>query len=366
MSDLFTLEPRASLLGRKAMLRDMVPATTKRLDVAQAAGFENGQRNGLLEAVRDLISNPTLLEMCEIAICSAPNAADAKAAVHKLLRVRGFDIRAKLHDVAVESDRLRREEYRLQRRQDMAEEIVAWLSKPFVLERVSDSVLHRALSHGADWSWSEKRAAPLKVESGAYEVFLIQHDWAGIMSNAQVDEGGVRLPFEHCCFETCLSGRRICALVDCEEGNPVSLTPLVFSKYGWFYAGVAEIKDGEMVPVEGHNLANALVSLIMRQVRAIAIALDTAVTETELIRAPQAQNLKRLKHHELPLFDYHIVSLANRCRADRLPASDLPYTKRRLHFRRGHWRHFLSHKTWIRWMLVGDASLGFVDKTYRL
>jgi hypothetical protein len=30
------------------------------------------------------------------------------------------------------------------------------------------------------------------------------------------------------------------------------------------------------------------------------------------------------------------------------------------------WRHFVSHKTWIKWTLVGDPDLGFIDKEYRL
>jgi hypothetical protein len=38
----------------------------------------------------------------------------------------------------------------------------------------------------------------------------------------------------------------------------------------------------------------------------------------------------------------------------------------RLHFRRRHWRHFVNHKTWIKWTLVGDPDLGFIDKDYRL
>ena len=38
----------------------------------------------------------------------------------------------------------------------------------------------------------------------------------------------------------------------------------------------------------------------------------------------------------------------------------------RLHFRRGHWRHYEDHKTWIRWQMVGNPDLGFVEKQYRL
>jgi hypothetical protein len=38
----------------------------------------------------------------------------------------------------------------------------------------------------------------------------------------------------------------------------------------------------------------------------------------------------------------------------------------RLHFRRGHYRHYPNHKLWIRWCLVGNPDLGFIDADYRL
>jgi hypothetical protein len=63
------------------------------------------------------------------------------------------------------------------------------------------------------------------------------------------------------------------------------------------------------------------------------------------------------------------VSLARR--AARLEAREddglqVPGPKRRLHFRRGHFRHFDGWKTWVNWCLVGDPDLGFVDKHYKL
>jgi hypothetical protein len=39
--------------------------------------------------------------------------------------------------------------------------------------------------------------------------------------------------------------------------------------------------------------------------------------------------------------------------------------RKRLHLRRGHWRHFATYRTWIKWMMVGNPDLGFVDKEYR-
>lgn len=63
---------------------------------------------------------------------------------------------------------------------------------------------------------------------------------------------------------------------------------------------------------------------------------------------------------------HHVISLANRRNRPAALGGDGSSRRRRLHFRRGHWRHFETHKTWIKWMLVGDPDLGFVEKEYRL
>lgn len=36
------------------------------------------------------------------------------------------------------------------------------------------------------------------------------------------------------------------------------------------------------------------------------------------------------------------------------------------HIDRAIWRRFETHKTWIKWTLVGDPDLGFIEKHYRL
>ena len=100
---------------------------------------------------------------------------------------------------------------------------------------------------------------------------------------------------------------------------------------------------------------------------AICIALDAAIATTEVVRAPHKINRVREAKGRLPIFDFHSVRLTKRSRPMPLPVDpDRAITRRRLHFRRGHWRHFDDHKTWINWMLVGDPDLGFVDKNYRL
>jgi hypothetical protein len=102
-----------------------------------------------------------------------------------------------------------------------------------------------------------------------------------------------------------------------------------------------------------------------KQIRAISIALDAEVASHDVVRAPTALNERRQKKGELPLYDYRIIKLHGRILRGHAPGTG-SHRSPRLHFRRGHWRHYQAHKTWIRWTLVGDPELGFIDKAYRL
>lgn len=66
-----------------------------------------------------------------------------------------------------------------------------------------------------------------------------------------------------------------------------------------------------------------------------------------------------------PLYEYRVVRLNRKPRTQSLPATAL-HAPKRLHFRRGHWRHYEGFKTWVRWCLVGNPDLGFIDKEYRI
>jgi hypothetical protein len=107
--------------------------------------------------------------------------------------------------------------------------------------------------------------------------------------------------------------------------------------------------------------------LIWDQIRAICIALDAQVATAEVIRAPVNLNEKRAKAGKSPLSDYRVVDLARRHRiANPAAGTAGTGTRKRLHFRRGHWRHYETTKTWVKWCLVGNPDLGFINKHYRL
>lgn len=197
------------------------------------------------------------------------------------------------------------------------------------------------------------------------EVFVVEHDWAAAFKGAHdFDDvqNKIRLPYPVMCFEFALSGKRICVLAASshDEGFDVLLAPVVELRTS---------VPGAWLMLEPCPLWDPILNWLQLQVRAICIALEAEVAETDVIRAPYRLNRARERRGKLPAYDHHIIKLAHRSRAASLPPQDgerEPGTKKRLHFRRGHFRHYENHKVWIKWMLVGDPDLGFIDKQYRM
>lgn len=216
-----------------------------------------------------------------------------------------------------------------------------------------------------------KRSAPeLKHNSVAY---VVEHDWAAALSKAEeFATGEYRLPHDHCCFEFQISGKRVCVAVSGTDGQAEIMCPLIKSAAGWaraftYHSEASAWRAEDLERVED-ELA-AVIGIIASQIRAICVALEAEVVASDVVRVPHKLNSARAKIGLLPVYDYHILSLAHRKRAP-LPIAGAmtgdEKRQKRMHFRRGHWRHFTDHKTWIKWMLVGNPDLGFIDKHYRL
>lgn len=105
---------------------------------------------------------------------------------------------------------------------------------------------------------------------------------------------------------------------------------------------------------------------IIQNILAVNILLDSEVAVKSIVRAPIKLNQRRQKLGRAPLADYHVIDLCKSLRVESAPGGMIDDRNGpRLHFRRGHWRHFDNGKTWVRWTLVGDPRLGFVEKAYR-
>jgi len=254
------------------------------------------------------------------------------------------------------------------------------VSNVMKLERAPCSALHRlrqSIQSGAFFIGSRttnELSADRKREYddlfSETQAFVVQHDWAEAFKNAG-DYDGVakfKLPYEACAFEFKVSGHHVVILATEADGivyiqvaAEVGDAWFSFERAEPFYEGFSDkYSNGEPNPI------GALIIFLRPQIKAVCVALDAEVAETEVVRAPHKLNQARAKAGKPPVADYHVVSLASRERAKSFPGARQTGVRRRLHFRRGHWRHFESFKTWVRWTLVGDPDLGFVDKEYRI
>lgn len=190
------------------------------------------------------------------------------------------------------------------------------------------------------------------------EILLIEHDWASAFKDADLPSAVVKLPYDVCAFEFKFSGRPVIVLAT-QFGTEIAFTPIVLVGDLWVVTDCADYL--------GSTRTDGMLYLIQecgRQIRAACISLDAQVAKAEMVREPHLGAHGKNAHQ--PLKGYHVVSLAHR--GPRPLASVGTETDRRirLHFRRGHWRHFEAHKTWINWQLCGNPELGFIDKHYRL
>lgn len=249
------------------------------------------------------------------------------------------------------------------------------------LGRVNESAVHKLVeviqSRRLIWaSLGEEKQMGIPAmrewDFAGYKSFLIQHDWAAAFANATDYEGGeYRLPADFCIFEGRVNGRRFIADMS-ELDGVINCFPFVETTEGWALIGTYDWIGGVLRSHDWYVPDNPisdkkLIGFIGAQVRAICIGLEAEVAATEVIRAPHKLNRAREKAGKKPIFDHHVVKLANRQRLTQAePDPDREIVRKRMHFVRGHWRHYQNSKTWIKWHLRGDPELGFIDKEYRL
>lgn len=190
------------------------------------------------------------------------------------------------------------------------------------------------------------------------EPFVIEHDWSAALRAS--DGGDVRLPYDVCAFEFRYGDRPVIAIATQFESD--IMFSLAVEMDRWTFCTCAmSIQTSRSTTIDG---LSEMHSRVADQIRAVCIALDAEVAVSETVRAshsgsgPAGQHAMGNAHH--------VVSLSSRhARPASLPGE--PTGRHvRMHFRRGHWRHFETHKTWIKWMLVGDPDLGFIEKHYTL
>lgn len=206
--------------------------------------------------------------------------------------------------------------------------------------------------------------------------FLIEHNWSSAFRGAQeFDEGDYRLPFENTCFEFKISGRHVCAFALEVAGIKTIAIAVETKNFGWVIPHFTlQLTNGQWklertVQSTWDQQCALLAQMVANQVRAVCISLEAEATVPYEVAPPEKLNKARERRGQIPFLSYHVVRL-NRKQIVRTEGGEMIGTKTRLHFRRGHYRHFDAARpevrAWVRWHLVGNPDLGFVDKQYRL
>lgn len=280
----------------------------------------------------------------------------------------------------------------------LALKLLEWLDKPFVLEQ-PHRCAHKGLQamglHSTRFdATTGKRLETHPVAELDIQIIQVEHDWASLLGKAHVSgegSGEWELPYETQVFEFAISGAAVLAVVfqrgltndtgtrPSEDNRAAcALTIRLGGSKVWITdrCNIALVGDGWSVtsnedlvqdsPVSSEKLRK-LYDFVYSQIRAVCIMLDAEVAVTEPTRAPYKSNTAPGALAPLPMYSHHVVRLNRRARTAPLPLEQRVPTGRhvRLHFRRGHWRHYTNHKTFIRWTLVGNPDLGFVDHEYR-
>lgn len=272
---------------------------------------------------------------------------------------------------------------------------LAWVVKPFAIERASHSVTHKLCQQIPLTAWAYdatqgKMVAKVDYE-GAMQVVLVEHDWARLLGDSRRDGVGVeewRTPYDLQAFEFKVSGAVVVAMVAAKvrDDDSVASTMSVSVRPPGLQNWVSDRCSVELAfdgwrPLVGAALANAgdpminaqfsrLYDFLFAQVKACSIMLDAEVAVTETTRAPYKTNQppKDKDAKPLPLLSHHVVRLNRKPRYTAEPGgAGVDRRGPRMHLRRGHWRHYPNYKKWIKWMVIAaaNADLGFVDKEYR-
>lgn len=312
----------------------------------------------------------------------------------RLSREHVRDLQRQIKEMDRDREAVKRKIVSLERKEAMALELDGWLLPPFMLQRPDGSSLHRLQKayKAGDWlimhSVEDGQVETIsEYDHGAdlfddLESFVIEHDWAKALDGADISgQGGeIQVGAPVSAFEFMINDRRVIGVVvDREEEHTRRMLLTCELANGWALLRPYKLTDtfepvsidaGTPAKMKLNSQVQPLANLVAKNIKAICIMLEAEVAQTEVIRVDAKLNRAREKRGKLPLSDYHVVSLTRRDRV--LPRAgvvldpDREIRHVRMHFRRGHWRHYENHRTWVRWCLVGDPDLGIIEKHYRL
>lgn len=283
------------------------------------------------------------------------------------------------------------------------DEMRRWFAGALTIEKPVGASLHHLIDYDMTYHvTSIIKETHKQIDWDAVQSIVVEHDWARVVGDKpEAATGAWRLPFEFCCFEFRVSGARVLAIATQEEGDDAVKIPIVavglarhwiVSPFEYDVRGT----DVRRLPSRAEDPTNCekindyvdgkydeIGRYVIKQVRAVSIILDAHVAETHAVAPGHGLNRARTRSGRSTNGGHHVVRLLRRSGAGQRRGEGTGIGSRRgLHFRRGHWRHysnpdageivyvndggFFLSKDWINWMMVGDPNVGIVEKEYRL
>lgn len=313
----------------------------------------------------------------------AMDSADRRRFVREKLRETGAKITKGTVEIALNEEklaRLRNASYWNQKALEMARDVLSWADADPVISGPGQNFYYRVLASERNGELFINRNDIPAADEGLGAVFrgpwdhrqrlldavpfVVTQAYSGLFNPDDIDQGEFRLPYDSCFFQFKVGGRDTGALV-WQDAACIRLA-VIGTSLGWHATSVTLcFRDGAWL-YENPDAATprGTAPRLGREVQAISILLDAEVAETEVVRAPHQLNKARLRKGRVPLNSYRTIDLSRRRRTD--PVGGGGRGGPRLHFRRGHWRHFDGWKTWVRWCVAGDPEKGAVVSDYRV
>ena len=195
--------------------------------------------------------------------------------------------------------------------------------------------------------------------------FVFSQSYASLLKDTDADQGEFRLPYPWCAWQFRFGN----------EDEATDMIAITLQKEMEMYISVAfkgidtwVTLTPDAMPFDRYaaeeRKSTSVGPWVCDEIRAASIMLEAEIAIEDVVRIPHRSNVARQREGKTPLLSYSTIDLRHRKRYEGV--GDNPQGTRRLHFRRGHWRHYATHKVWIKWQVVGDPTKGVVLSDYRL